>query len=172
MVKWSFLLLSSIVLAENSYGTSQQQHLAKAPKSYELAIDGRSIADHCRYIYRIETELRWQIDIDESDGLADNLVLVTWLFDLYDQSMLPPQFSELEVIDGVILTETSLVTMSTNPRYLSHEMYFTISNHDQAQFAEPHHKLNFSALMQQCYDWTTRNEAPFRSLEVYPIRTP
>jgi len=172
MFKLFWLLLSSLAVATSSFGSPTELNLDQGQNSYHLSVEGRSIADHCRYIYRIESEFRWQIELEEAEALADQMVLVTWLFDLYEGKLMQPEFNELEMEGGKIRVETSLVTMSTNPKYLAHEKYFTITSRDQAQFAEPQHKINFSGLMRRCYDWPNRGEAPFVPLTIVPAPSP
>lgn len=116
------------------------------------SLSGRSIADNCTWLYRIETDFQIQVD----DPAAN--AVVVWLKDLYTAELREPEILPLGAFTAV--------TMSQNPRYLAHEAYLALQRQGEGAPARPDVKVDFSPLMRRCHDYTHREEVPFEPLTV------
>ncbi len=115
------------------------------------SLSGRSIADNCTFLYRIETDFELTTDEPGATGA------VVWLRDLYTEQLREPEVVELG--------RFTQVSMSQNPRYLAHELYFALQKEGEDPPATPTHKANFSGLMRRCHDYTQRESVPYEPLD-------
>lgn len=117
-----------------------------------FSLSGRSIADHCTWLYRIETD--FDVQVEDPDAEA----VVVWLKDLYTGELRSPEVLPL----GKFMQ----VTMSQNPRYLAHEAYLAVKKQGEEAPARPEAKVDFSGLMRRCHDTPHRDETPYEALTV------
>lgn len=119
-----------------------------------VRLDARSVADSCRFVYRIETD--FELAADGTDQV------VVWLKDLYTDAFLAPETFAVE--DGK--ASFTSVTMSQNPKYLAHELYFASYASGDAVPEKPTAKADFSWLMRRCYELTERDYVFFQPLAI------
>ncbi len=126
----------------------------------ETTLKARSIAEHCQYLYQIETEFR--LSTSEKNVTA----VKVWLFDLYTEIFLEPQIFATSVEGDLTKASIDINTLSTNPKYLAHDIFFSFVKTSEEMPARPSFKAKFSQLMNRCYDRAHRDLAPFANLEI------
>ena len=118
----------------------------------DVEIKGRSLADYCPLLYRIETDFQINTVDPEMDAVA------VWLKDRYTN-----EFILAQTFDRLGFT---LVTMSQNPKYLAHEIFFTVYSRSGQPPEKPEFKANFSDLMRKCFESHQRDQVKFQQLKI------
>lgn len=120
-------------------------------QEYSIKLWGRSIADTCRYIYRIETDFKVIITSQIRPQLRYSLI------NRYTRKGGKAEVIELDYNEKKWQAQFTPITMSTNPKFLSHEMNLFID--------EKVYTVNFSHLMNKCYP-EGRSRSPFTALKL------
>lgn len=129
----------------------------------EISMTARSISEHCQFIYQIETEFRLVTSDKEVSSIK------VWLFDLYTETYLEPQTFEAKQDGEAMKVDFVINTMSTNPKYLSHDIFFSLVKAGEEAPPLPTFKTKFSQLMNRCYDRAHRDAAPFEVLNIQEV---
>jgi len=134
-----------------------------------LKIAARAIPDMCEFVYRVESDFR--IAFVPSESTPPIRAKLNFYFIPFYSDQHLPIFSghqEFEFNGTLLETKKSVVTMSTNPKYLLEFFYFEIVLHDAAGNSErfPTNEENFyfldlKSVRDKCYQGG-RKQTPWR----------